>query len=134
METTTPLPRFSIQDRVYTCPIELGLSVVIGKWKLLILCRLRGETLRYGALHRQLPGISQKVLTQQLRELEADGIVQRQVYPVVPPQVEYRLTPAGELLLPVLDVLAGWGGQYALPASADPIDCEASPVAGGGSV
>jgi DNA-binding HxlR family transcriptional regulator len=114
METTTPLPRFSIQDRVYACPIELGLSVVIGKWKLLILCRLRGETLRYGALYKQLPGISQKVLTQQLRELEADGIVQRQVYPVVPPQVEYRLTPAGEELLPVLDVLARWGGQYRL--------------------
>lgn len=106
---------YAIQDRVYSCPIELGLSVIGGKWKLLILCRLREQTMRFGALYKTLPGISQKMLTQQLRELEADGVVQREVYRVVPPQVEYQLTPVGQDLLPILDILAQWGGSYASP-------------------
>ncbi len=109
MTLKTSGPTYRIQDREYGCPIELGLSVISGKWKLLIVCRLRGQTLRHGALQRLLPGISQKMLTAQLRELEADGIVERTVYAVVPPQVEYRLTPVAAGLLPILDTLAQWG-------------------------
>jgi DNA-binding HxlR family transcriptional regulator len=108
---------YTIQNRFYTCPIELGHSVISGKWKLLILCRLSEQTLRFGELYKSLPGISQKMLTQQLREMEADGIVQRAVYPVIPPQVEYNLSPTGQELLPLLDVLAQWGLRYANPTA-----------------
>lgn len=119
MAVNTSGSLYAIQDRVYSCPIELGLSVIDGKWKLLILCRLREQTLRFGALYKALPGISQKMLTQQLRELEADGVLQREVYRVVPPQVEYYLTPVGRELLPILDVLAQWGRAYVRPQAAN---------------
>jgi DNA-binding HxlR family transcriptional regulator len=79
----------------------------------LILHELFGGTRRFGELHRALPGITQKMLTQQLRELERDDLIHRQIYPQVPPKVEYSLTPLGQTLRPVLDALHAWGRTYA---------------------
>lgn len=88
------------------------LESIGGKWKLLIIDHLKQhEVLRFSALSRLLPGISQKVLTSQLKELEADDFITRKVYPEVPPRVEYRLTPVGQSLHPVLDAMSCWAGE-----------------------
>jgi len=84
------------------------LAMISDKWKVLILCKLRTQTLRFNELMRQLKGVSQRVLTQQLRELEYDGLVERKVYAEVPPRVEYSLTALGRSLVPVLDQLENW--------------------------
>jgi DNA-binding HxlR family transcriptional regulator len=91
------------------CKAQLALRVIQGRWKLLILRELIEAVRRFSDLQRALPGVSQKVLTAQLRELEADGVVQRTVYPQVPPRVDYAITPLGRELLPVLDELHAWG-------------------------
>jgi DNA-binding HxlR family transcriptional regulator len=89
--------------------IEQALKLIDGRWKLLILFNLFGEqVLRFSDLERAIPGISQKMLAQQLRQLEADGIVERTVHSQVPPKVEYRLTAWGESLCPALDALLKW--------------------------
>ena len=89
--------------------VEAALSMLEGRWKLLILFNLfGGKVKRFSALERAIPAISQKMLSQQLRQLEADGIVQRIVYPEVPPKVEYRLTDWGQSLCPTLDTLLKW--------------------------
>lgn len=90
------------------CPIMTTLAMISDKWKVLILCKLRTQTLRFNELMRQLKGVSQRVLTQQLRELEYDGLVERKVYAEVPPRVEYSLTALGRSLVPVLDQLENW--------------------------
>ena len=82
-----------------------------GRWKVLIIRELM-TVKRFGELQRALPGITQKMLTQQLRELEDDGIVRRQVYPQIPPKVEYSLTPLGETLKPLLYAMHEWGVKY----------------------
>nr|WP_246505211.1 winged helix-turn-helix transcriptional regulator [Coralloluteibacterium stylophorae] len=88
-----------------------------GRWKLLILFHLfGGQVQRYSELSRLIPGISEKMLAQQLRQLEADGLVHRTVYPQVPPKVEYRLTEWGQALCPALDALLGWAEQRPLAA------------------
>ncbi len=92
---------------------ELALRVIQGRWKVLILRELIDEVQRFSALQRALPGVSQKVLTSQLRELEAAGVVVRTIYPEVPPRVEYELTDLGRDLLPVLDDLHAWGERQA---------------------
>ncbi len=74
--------------------------------------QLRNETLRYSELRKKLPKITHKMLSQQLKELEADGVVHREVYPVVPPKVEYSLTPEGMTLLPMLQEMQQWGGRF----------------------
>lgn len=91
------------------CPVELTLKVLGGRWKVLILRELCGGTRRFNELHRALPNVTQKMLTQQLREMEADGIVQRKVYAQVPPKVEYSLTPTGKSLNPILRTMHEWG-------------------------
>ncbi|WP_255089070.1 MULTISPECIES: helix-turn-helix domain-containing protein [unclassified Synechococcus] len=91
------------------CPAELALRVMRGRWKLAILRELLGGVRRFSDLQRALAGVSPKVLTSQLRELEADGVVERQVFPEVPPRVEYRLSSRGRSLIPVLDSLHAWG-------------------------
>jgi DNA-binding HxlR family transcriptional regulator len=91
------------------CPAELALQVMRGRWKLLILCRLREGPQRFSALQRALTGVSHKVLTAQLRELEADAVVCRHVFGEVPPRVEYDLSERGRALLPVLEGLHAWG-------------------------
>jgi DNA-binding HxlR family transcriptional regulator len=95
-----------------TCPVEYALKAIGGRWKVLILRELFRDTRRFGELHRALHGITQKMLTQQLRELEQDGIVNRYVYPQVPPKVEYSLTPMGQTLKPILDSMHAWGEKY----------------------
>ena len=91
------------------CPVEINLKVIGGRWKVLILRELFQDVKRFGQLHRALQGITQKMLTQQLREMESDGIVHREVYLQVPPKVEYSLTPLGESLKPILDSMHEWG-------------------------
>ncbi len=99
-------------DERLTCSVETTLKVIGGRWKVLILRELFVGVKRFGELHRALHGITQKMLTQQLREMEQEGIIYRQVYLQVPPKVEYSLTPVGETLKPVLDSMHQWGLQY----------------------
>ena len=95
-----------------TCSVEITLKVIGGRWKVLILRELFGGIKRFGELHRALDGITQKMLTQQLREMEQDGIINRQVYLQVPPKVEYSLTLLGETLKPILEAMHEWGIKY----------------------
>lgn len=94
------------------CDVAQTITLIGGKWKSIIIFYLLGGTLRFGQVQRKLPGITQRMLTLQLRELEADGIVQRTVYPEVPPRVEYSLTPLGQSLRPVIMSMKKWGSQY----------------------
>ena len=89
----------------YNIPVEATLEVIGGKWKVVILCHLTKGTKRTSELKRSMPGITQKMLTQQLRELEDDGVIQRKVYNQVPPKVEYSLTDYGWSLESILDSL-----------------------------
>lgn len=97
----------------YSCPIEITLDIIGGKWKPIIIWHLgqRG-TQRFSEVRKRMPSITQKMLTQQLRELENDGVLLRKVYAQVPPKVEYTLTPTGRSLLPLLEQLGRWGQQY----------------------
>ena len=100
------------RGREYYCTVELTLNIIGGKWKPIILFHLgNGEPRRFGELKRAMPNITQKMLTQQLRELEHDGLVHRQVYAEVPPKVEYSLTEFGLTILPVLQSLSQWGNE-----------------------
>lgn len=99
--------------KTFNCEKELTLAVIGGKWKMLILWHLGKEgTKRFGELKALMPGITQRMLVNQLRELEDDMIVERKVYPVVPPKVEYSLTKQGESLMPILDSMYQWGKDY----------------------
>ncbi|RIK45369.1 MAG: transcriptional regulator [Chloroflexi bacterium] len=100
-------------ERIHSCPVETSLELISGKWKPRILWKLHQQgTVRFSALRRQLPEITPKMLTQQLRDLEADGLVTRTVYPVVPPHVEYSLSEFGRTLGPILEHLAAWGTAH----------------------
>jgi DNA-binding HxlR family transcriptional regulator len=92
--------------------MELTLALIGGKWKSLILWYLGEDTLRFSELRKVLPQVTQKMLTQQLRELEKDGLVNRLIYTQIPPKVEYSLTAAGKSLLPILETLCQWGQNY----------------------
>ena len=94
------------------CPVNTTLSVIGGKGKVLILYHLVEQTQRFNELRRLLPEITQRMLTLQLRELEEDGLIHREVYPVVPPKVEYSLTDFGRTLLPVIGSMHQWGVEY----------------------
>jgi DNA-binding HxlR family transcriptional regulator len=96
----------------YHCPVEAVIDLIGGKWKPLILWALRDGTLRFSQIEGALHGITQKMLTKQLRELEKDGLVSRKVYAQVPPKVEYSLTASGKTLVPVLDTLCQWGSEH----------------------
>ena len=95
------------------CPVTRCLAVVGGKWKPVILFCVANGVDRFGAMRRAVPGITKQMLTQQLRELEADGILSRTVHPEVPPRVDYALTPRGRSLLPVIDAMRDWGAAQA---------------------
>ena len=100
------------QPRPYVCGIDAAIDVVGGKWKVLILWALNERTQRFGELRRQVPGITEKMLIQQLRELESDGVVHREVYPEVPPKVEYSLTNFGTSLNDALGPLGALGREH----------------------
>lgn len=99
----------------YSCAMEAALSIISGKWKLTILNRLLDGPQRYSDIKKLIPGITEKMLTQQLREMEDDGIVKRKVYPVVPPKVEYSFTDLGQELTGIFHSLSIWGKHF-LPA------------------
>lgn len=94
------------------CPCAVTLSMLSSKWKILIMRELLKGTFRYSDLKRNVVGISQKMLTQSLKEMESDGLVHRHVFPEVPPRVEYSLTDTGESIRPVIKVLDNWGSEY----------------------
>ena len=97
----------------YACPVEATLDVIGGKWKGVILFHLMEKGIvRFGEFRRLLPAVTQQMLTNQLRELEADGIVHREVYREVPPKVEYSLTEFGQSLSPILEPMCEWGMRY----------------------
>jgi len=100
------------REKEYKCGIDVTLAVVGGKWKASILWHLAQQTMRFSDLQRQFAGTTRKMLTQQLRELEADGLVHREVYPQVPPKVEYSLTEKGRSIFPILDMMCNWARQY----------------------
>ena len=100
-------------DADFNCPVEATLSVIGGKWKVVILFHLtHSGTHRFAELRRKIPGVSERMLTQQLRELEQDGVVRREVYPEVPPKVEYSLTDYGKTPRPICDLMCRWGKQH----------------------
>jgi len=94
------------------CPVEATLELIGGKWKGIILYHLMEKTFRFGELKRVMPGITQHMLTKQLRELEANGIIHREVYAQVPPKVEYSLTECGESLREMLMMMRDWGRNH----------------------
>ena len=93
----------------YNCPVEATMGVIGGKWKVIIIHHLLDGTKRFSELRRLIPQVTQRMLTSQLRELERDGAVHREVYPQVPPKVEYSLTELGKTLEPVLLIMHDWG-------------------------
>jgi len=105
----------NIVERHFHCPVEAAFSLIGGKYKAIILWHLLGQTLRFSELQRLIPQAAPKMLTQQLRELETDGLLIRTVYPVIPPKTEYRLSELGETLRPVLESICTWGRTYAYP-------------------
>jgi DNA-binding HxlR family transcriptional regulator len=111
-----------IPPRIASVGVQEALKVLEGRWKLTILFELfGGRTLRFSELERAIPGVTQKMLIQQLRDLEPDSVVRRVVHPAVPPKVEYSLTPGGEELCPALDELLFWAQRWkGQPTSAEP--------------
>jgi DNA-binding HxlR family transcriptional regulator len=99
-------------QRKTKCPAEATLLVIGGSWKVPILWHLAKDTKRFSQLQRDLAGVTQKMLTQQLRELERHEVVARKVYPQVPPKVEYSLTPRGRSLLPIVASMCEWGKRW----------------------
>ncbi|MGL5318880.1 MAG: winged helix-turn-helix transcriptional regulator [Bacteroidales bacterium] len=100
---------YRLKDKVYNCSLEVAMELIGGKWKTMMLFHLRDGALRSGDLQRCLKGIANKMFTQTARELESNELIERIVYPVVPPKVEYKLTPKGESVIPVINLLAQWG-------------------------
>lgn len=94
------------------CPVEITLSLMADKWKFLIIRDLLTGTKRFGELQRSIGGVSQKVLTNNLRQMETSGLINRKVYAEVPPRVEYSLTDLGKSLKPILDSMVNWGEYY----------------------
>ncbi len=101
------------------CPVEATLSLIGGKWKGIVLYHLLSGTIRFNELRRLMPAITQRMLTKQLRELEADKLIMRKVYPEVPPKVEYSMTEYGQTLAPVIKSLREWGAQHIGRAAAN---------------
>lgn len=100
------------KEELPECPVATTVQLIGGKWKLLILRNLLQRPWRFNELKRSLEGISQKVLTDSLRSMEADGIITRTVFPEVPPRVEYSLTDLGQSMLPIIKAMEDWGINY----------------------
>lgn len=109
----------------YVCPVEATLDVIGGKWKGVILYYLhQQDVLRFGELRRLVPGATQQMLTKQLRELENDGVIHREVYREVPPKVEYSLTDLGRSLGPIVNLMCAWGKDFEAWTSLALTECE----------
>lgn len=122
----------TIPERPTPCPVTHCLSVIGGKWKPVLIFAIAGGVARFGALSRAIPGITKQMLTLQLRELESAGVISRTVHAVVPPRVDYALTPRGRSLLPVIEAMRAWG--TAALADADPAAAVRTRTAAPGSV
>lgn len=103
--------KFECSNEV-TCSVEATMKLIGGKYKMVILYHLIGKTLRYGELHKKIPKATDKMLSQQLKELERNGLIGKKVYAVVPPKTEYYLTDLGESLSPVIYAMRDWGNVY----------------------
>lgn len=102
-----------VRDKIYYCPVELSMDIIGGKWKAVILWYLTDDTLRFYELKNAITSISERVLTRELRQLVEHGLIQRNVYPEVPPRVEYHLTDFGQHLVPLLHQISRFGETYA---------------------
>ncbi len=100
-------------DNGESCPVTRCLSVIGGKWKPVILFSVAHGVNRFGAMRRAIPAVTKQMLTQQLRELEADGVLHREIFAEIPPRVEYSLTEKGRTLLPVIEAMRAWGSENA---------------------
>ncbi|MCK4912029.1 MAG: helix-turn-helix transcriptional regulator [Thermodesulfovibrionales bacterium] len=106
-------PGEDIKADTQQCPVELTLGLMGNKWKILILRELfRNGLMRFNRLHRSIDGITQKVLSEKLKQMEADGFVNREAFAEIPPRVEYSLTPLGRTLRPVMNAIYNWGDEY----------------------
>ena len=94
------------------CAVTYCINIIGGKWKPVIIHLIRNQQNRYSVMQKNIPDISKQTLTNQLRELEADGVIERIVYAEIPPRVEYQLTPHGETLIPIIDAMKLWGRQH----------------------
>ena len=111
-----------ITDKMFPdCPIRNILARIANKWSLLVIYTLNGRVMRFNALQRALPDISQKMLAQTLRMLETDGLVQRKVYAEVPPRVEYSLSELGESMRPIIQAMETWGKNYQKNGKTPPV-------------
>ncbi len=114
MECQAESKRFFFQGQEYICSLELAMNIIGGKWKTMIVYHLKDGPMRSGELQRTLPQISNKMFTQTIRELEKSGLLERIVYAVIPPKVEYKLTDTGLSVLPIVLDLAQWGKDISL--------------------
>ncbi|NUN10849.1 MAG: helix-turn-helix transcriptional regulator [Ignavibacteriaceae bacterium] len=103
------MPEFIYNNKLYYNPVEFAMDRIGGTWKMPILWRLRDKVLRYGELKKDMPRITHKMLTTQLRELEAEGFIKRKAYPVIPPKVEYSITARGRKAVKVINVIRKYG-------------------------
>lgn len=106
------MPVFTFRGKRYNNPVELALDVIGGKYKMAILWRLEQKIWRYGELKKNLGEVTHKMLTEQLRELEKDGLIQRKTYPEIPPKVEYSLTELGKIAIPIIEALRSFGDNF----------------------
>ncbi len=106
------MKRYNLDSTFFYCPVDLTLSVIGGRWKGLVFWNLRNGAKRYGELKKILVGINDKMLTQVLRDLEKSGVVDRKVFEVVPPKVEYSISSEGMKLLPILKLMSNWGDKF----------------------
>ncbi len=103
------MPEFLYKKKLYYNPVEFAMAHIGGTWKMPILWRLKDRVMRYGELKKDIPHIADKMLTTQLRELEEEGFIHREVYPVVPPKVEYSMTEKGRTCIPVIETIRNYG-------------------------
>lgn len=103
------MPEFLYNNKLYYNPVEFAMDRIGGTWKMPILWRLKDKIMRYSELKKNIPHITDKMLTVQLRELEAEGFIHRKVYPVVPPKVEYSITEKGKTTIPIIETIRNYG-------------------------
>lgn len=106
------MPRFEFRGKHYNNPVELSLDIIGGKWKMPILWRLKDKPWRYSELKKSIGKITHKMLAQQLKELEEDGLISRKVFASVPPKVEYSITVKGKTTIPIIESLRNWGENF----------------------